>query len=501
MKVLFASFECSPFAKVGGLADVVGSLPLFLKKDKIDVKIVLPLHKIIDLKKFKIKNTNLKVLIPVGEEYIEGVIYRGKLDKSIDVYFVGNERFFGRDEIYGTAYGDYHDNHLRFIFFSRAVLETAKAVDFKPDIIHCHDMQTALVCAYLKTLYRIDAFYQNTKTVFTIHNIAYQGLYGPEVHFIAGFPAYDFIPEKFEYYGRINFLKVGIVFADFVTTVSPTYAKMISTLHSEGRGLEGVLARRVSEGKLIGILNGIDYKEWHPSTDENIKANYDLETIENKKICKEDLQKTCGLQLKDVPLYGMVSRIDPLKGFDILTVAIDKFLTTYDAQVIILGKGYKDIQNELKRIENKYPDKLKLFFEFNNPLAHKIYAGCDFFLMPSNSEPCGLGQMIAMTYGTIPIVYKTGGLADTVKNFDEKSFNGNGLVFEQYSEEALYEKLTQSYEIFYKKDVMKKIISNAMKENFSWSESSKNYVTLYSQLSGIFPSKKSKSSQKIRKKK
>lgn len=485
MKVLFASFECTPFAKVGGLADVVGSLPIFLKKGKVDIKIVLPLHKSIDIKKFKIKKTELKVLIPIMDDYIEGSIWQGKLYDAVDVFFLENERFFARDEIYGTSYGDYPDNHFRFIFFSRAVLETAKAVDFKPDIIHCHDMQTGLIPAYLKTLYRIDAFYQNTKTVFTIHNIAYQGLYGPEVHFIAGFAPYDFVPEKFEYYGKINFLKVGIVFADFVTTVSPTYAKMISSLHSEGRGLEGILAKRASEGRLLGILNGIDYKEWHPLTDENIKANYDLETIENKKICKEDLQISCGFETKDVPLYGIVSRIDPLKGFDIICKTLDRFLNLYDIQVVILGKGYKNLQDELVRLANKYPNKLKVFFEFNNPLAHKIYAGCDFFLMPSNSEPCGLGQMIAMTYGTVPIVYKTGGLADTVKNFDLNSLSGNGLVFEHYSEEAFLEKLKESYEIFKNKQAMKSLISNCMKENFSWEISSKKYIELYSQLLGI----------------
>lgn len=499
MKVLFASFECAPFAKVGGLADVVGSLPVFLKKEKVDVKIVLPLHKIIDTKKFKIKNTNLKVLIPIMDEYIEGRIWEGKLNNTVDVFFLENERFFARDEIYGTSYGDYPDNHFRFIFFSRAVLETAKAVDFKPDIIHCHDMQTGLIPAYLKTLYRIDAFYQNTKTVFTIHNIAYQGLYGPEVHYIAGFAPYDFVPDKFEYYGKINFLKAGIVFADFVTTVSPTYAKMISSLHSEGRGLEGVLAKRASEGKLLGILNGIDYKEWHPLTDKNIKANYDLETIENKKICKEDLQLTCGFEVKEVPLYGMVSRIDPLKGFDIVSKALAKFFDLYDVQVVILGKGYKNLQDELSKLASRYPNKLKVFFEFNNSLAHKIYAGCDFFLMPSNSEPCGLGQLISMTYGTIPIVFKTGGLADTVKNFNLKNLSGNGLVFDIYSEEAFLEKLKESYEIFKNKNIMKVLISNCMKEDFSWESSSKKYIELYSQLLGLSIVKKS-STVKRRKK-
>ncbi|MCX7956461.1 MAG: glycogen synthase [Endomicrobia bacterium] len=505
MKVLFASFECAPFAKVGGLADVVGTLPKYLTLNKnIEVKIVIPLHSKIDKEFFKLDNTGLKVIIPIMDEYIEGMIWKGKLNKNVEVYFIQNERFFNRDEIYATSHGDYPDNHLRFIFFSRAVLETAKAIDFKPDIIHCHDMQSGLIPAYLKTLYRIDAFYYNTKTVFTIHNIAYQGLYGPEVHFIAGFSGYDFIPEKLEYYGKINFMKAGITFADYVTTVSPTYARMISSLHHEGRGLEGILAKRFAEGKLIGIINGIDYVEWDPVADEFIKANYDLNNLQNKKLCKEDLQEYCKFVRNNVPIYGMVSRIDPLKGFDLILKIMDKFLSNFDVQVVILGKGYKHIQDDLKKIENHYSNKFKVFLEFNNPLAHKIYAGSDFFLMPSNSEPCGLGQMVAMRYGTIPIVYKTGGLADTVKNFDKHSGSGNGLVFDHYSEEYLYEKLTESFRIYNENSILP-LIRNAMSENFSWEESTKRYIELYNRLVGIkdlhkekIKFKTSKSSKKLK---
>lgn len=501
MKVLFASFECTPFVKVGGLADVVGSLPKYLKLSSVNVRIVLPLHKKIDRVKFKIKKTNKKVLIPLMNEYIEGTIWEGKLDKNIPVYFVENDRFFNREEVYATALGDYPDNPLRFIFFSRAVLETTKAVNFQPDIIHCHDMQTGLIPAYLKTLYRIDAYFQNTKTVFTIHNIAYQGVYEPEIHFIAGFPSYDFVPEKFEYYGKINFMKTGIVFADMVTTVSPTYAKMISTLHSEGRGLEGVLAKCVNERRLVGILNGIDYSEWNPQNDPYIKANFDINTIENKNMCKEELQQLCGFEVKDVPLYGMVSRIDPLKGFDLIVKTLPELLYKYDIQIVVLGKGYKQLQEQLENIQKQYPTKFKVFIEFNNPLAHKIYAGSDFFLMPSSSEPCGLGQMIAITYATIPVVYKTGGLADTVKQIDLENLTGNGFVFEKYEVQEFYKVLVETIKFYNNKEAIKTVRKNLLLTNFSWENSAKEYINIYSALTGIQIKIKTKAAKKKKTKK
>lgn len=499
MKVVFVSFECIPFMKVGGLADVVGSLPKFIKMKGFDVRIILPLHKKIDIKKFKIKRRKEKVIIPINEEYIEGNIWEGRLDKNIKVYFVENERFFNRDEIYGTSEGDYLDNPFRFIFFCRASLEVLKAVDFKPDVIHCHDMQTGLIPAYLKTLYKIDAFFQNTKTVFTIHNIAYQGVYDYYIFKSAGFNDYDFIPDKFEYYGKINFLKTGIVFSDFVTTVSPTYAKMIAISHKEGRGLEGVLAMRASKGEILGILNGIDYTEWNPETDPYIKANFNLENLDKKNLCKEDLQQICGFEVDlKIPIFGMVSRIDPLKGFDLLIKILPQVLDSLNLQIIILGKGKKEIVEELENIYRKYPKKFKLIVDFNNPLAHKIYAGSDFFLMPSNSEPCGLGQMIAMRYGTPPIVYKTGGLADTVEQFDKQKAKGCGFLFDEYNEEKLKEKILEAIEIFSNSSLMHKLRINAMKKNFSWENSAEEYIQIYNKLIGIGEEKIKKQKKKVK---
>ncbi|MFN3966117.1 MAG: glycogen synthase GlgA [Endomicrobiia bacterium] len=475
MNVLICSFECVPFAKVGGLADVVGTLPKFLKSKKIDVRVVIPLHKKIDRKKFGLKNLNQRFLIPVGGIIDEGNIWQGKID-SVPVYFIENSKYFDRDEIYRTKDGDYSDNPLRFIFFSRSVLEFCKAIDFKPDIIHCNDMQTGLIPAYLKTLYRIDAFFNKTKTVFTIHNIAYQGVYSKNVFYLAGFSEEEFTFEKLEYYNQINFIKAGIVYSDIVSTVSPTYAIEIQTNHEHGRGLEGVL--RTRKNSLFGILNGIDYEEWNPETDKIIKANYNYNDISGKSLCKKDLQNLCGLPKDDVALMGMVSRLDPLKGFDLLT-EISSEIVKMPVQLIILGVGDKIYQDILLDISRKYPEKVSLNLKFDNELAHKIYAGCDMFLMPSRSEPCGLGQMIAMRYGTVPVVHKTGGLADSVIQFNPKTKRGTGFLFEEYSSKAFLNAIKKAVESYKEKSLWESIVLNDMKQDFSWNNSVKEYLKIY----------------------
>jgi len=472
MKVLFTSFECLPFIKVGGLADVAGTLPKFIREKNIDIRVVLPLHKKIDRKKFKIKKIlNKHFLIPIGKNLEKAEIWTTKYE-SVPVYFIENNKYYDREPIYGTSAGDYFDNSERFIFFNRAVLELCKSIEFKPDIIHCNDMQTGLIPAYLKTLYRIDAYFTNTKTIFTIHNIAYQGLYGQDIYFLAGFGWEDFTHDKFEYYGQINFMKAGIVYADKITTVSPTYAKEIQSSREFGRGMEGVLKSR--EKNIVGILNGIDYQEWNSEKDRYIKNNYSFKNIENKKLSKYDLQEYCNIKKSDEPLIGMVSRLDPLKGFDLLIEIIDE-LMKLPLQIVILGIGYKEYQDKLKELSLKFPEKLSLNLEFNNELAHKIYAGSDIFLMPSKTEPCGLGQLIAMKYGTIPIVHKTGGLADTVDS-------NCGFVFENYDSKQLLETIKKAIDKYNDPEVWKLYIKNCMKKNFSWEKSVKEYVSLYKSL-------------------
>lgn len=476
MKVLLATFECVPFIKVGGLADVAGTLPKFLEKKKVDIRIILPLHKGIDRDKFRIKNLGRKFLVP-GADGIEEARLWALNSGGITVYFIENEKYFGRDSIYGDAGGDYADNSRRIIFFSRAVLEACKSIDFKPDIIHCNDMQTGLIPAYLKTLYRTDAFFSDTSTVYTIHNIAYQGIYPSEMHYRAGFGSEDFNMEKMEYYGNINFMKSGIVYSDIVNTVSPTYAKEIQLSGEQGKGLEGILARRSKD--VYGILNGIDCVEWDPQNDGLIKANFSEKDPEGKSGCKADLQRTCKLPEINVPVIGMVSRLDPLKGFD-LVLDIFPSVISGPLQMVILGKGSREFEEILRGLSLRYPDKLHVSSNFDNNLAHKIYAGSDIFLMPSRTEPCGLSQLIAMRYGTVPLVHKTGGLADTVKSFDAVSKQGTGFIFDSPEPKALLNTFRSAIELYSKNPAAWKIlVKNDLKQDFSWDTSVNEYMKVY----------------------
>jgi len=471
-----AASECAPFVKVGGLADVVGTLPPYLKENGHEVKVFLPKYRKIDEKAFGVKKLSFKLHIPVGDKYEAAQLKTAVSPNGTKCYFIENDKYFGRPEVYGTIHGDYPDNRERFIFFSRAVLEAAKAVGFQPDIIHCHDWQTGLIPAYLKTLYSIDGFYCNCATVFTIHNIAYQGLFKADTIPLAGFSWKDFTWDRLEYYGKVNLLKIALTYADMLSTVSPTYAKEI--LHEEfARGMEKTLRHRA--GDLMGILNGIDYNEWNPATDKLIASNFSKNDLSGKKACKKDLQKWCGLPDDESALIiGAVSRLDPQKGFVLVKKVIPKFIAN-NVQFVFLGKGDKNIQTVLEGFARKYPSKVSVHFEFNNSLAHKIYAGSDAFLMASLFEPCGLGQMIALSYGTVPVVNRTGGLFDTVKYFNPKTFEGNGFSFHPPNEENLLSSLKALLKTYKNPEQWKKIIHNAACANFSWDKSARMYGELY----------------------
>lgn len=477
MKILIASPECVPFAKTGGLADVVGALPKFLKKRKQDVRLIIPKYKKIDPEKFGLELVVKGLLIPLGEKMEIANLWQAKLERTIPVYFVENDKYFARDELYRTPAGDYPDNAERFIFFSRACLEGVKALAFQPEIIHCHDWQVGLIPAYLKTLYRIDGFFHSTASILTIHNIAYQGLFPKETLPLAGFSWLDFTPEKLEYYDQMNFLKAGIVYSDLVTTVSPTYAKEIQSTNEFGRGMEGILKNRTAD--LYGITNGIDYKEWDPAKDKYISARYTKKNLEKKKICKTELGKIVNLQTKEnIPLIGMISRLDSLKGLDLLAEAIP-ILMKENLQLVILGLGDQKYHDLLKTEIKKYPTKISLHLKFDNVLAHQIYAGCDFFLMPSRSEPCGLTQLIAMRYGTIPIVHRTGGLADTVEPFSVKTGKGNGFVFNEYKSQALINSVKEALIVYKDEKLWAQVVLNAMNSDFSWNKAVGEYLKLY----------------------
>jgi len=456
MKIAMCASEVVPYAKTGGLADVAGALPIALEEEGQEVIIVMPRYKMIQDSKFNIKR-------------FRSDISYSTTGKNIKVYFVENDAYFNRDNLYGEKTGDYADNLDRFSYYCRRTLELLKEINFKPDIIHVHDWQASLIPVYLKNLYAADPFYKKTRSVLTIHNIGYQGLFPKEQFGKLGLDWSFFNIEGLEFYDQVNILKGGMMFSDIINTVSPTYSREIQTKEF-GFGLEGVLTKR--HDAVYGILNGIDYSIWNPQTDKYIAKNFSLEDIKGKQSCKEDLQKYCKLPAKkDVPLFGIVSRLAAQKGFDILAEGIDE-VCHMDLQLVILGTGdikYHEIMEDMVR---KYPKVISLALRFDDPLAHKIYAGSDIFVMPSKYEPCGLGQLISFRYGTIPLVFKTGGLADTV---NEK----NGFIFDRYSKDALIEMIKKAVAAYHDEKKWKALITNAMKSDFSWGESARKYLDLY----------------------
>jgi len=456
MRIAICASEVVPFAKTGGLADVAGALPIALEDLGQEVIIVMPKYKMVQDAKFNIRKLQ------------EGIFYT-KVGKNIKVYFIENSRYFDRDSLYGDKNGDYSDNLDRFSYYCKRTLGLFKEINFKPDVIHVHDWQACLIPVYLKNLYCDDIFYKNVRTVLTIHNIGYQGLFPKEQYPKLGLGRGLFNAEMLEFYDKINLLKGGIVFCDIINTVSTTYSKEIQTKEF-GFGLEGVLNKR--RDSLFGVLNGLDYSIWNPQTDKFISRNYSAKSTVDKSKNKEDLQKICKLAVNpEVPLFGIVSRLAEQKGLDIFSEAIDK-LCRMGLELVILGTGDLKYHLILGEIVKKYPKVISLNLKFDDILAHKIYAGSDIFLMPSKYEPCGLGQMISLSYGTIPLVFKTGGLADTVNE-------GNGFVFDQYHKDALVETMGKAMQDFKNKKIWSALMQRAMQCNFSWEVSAQEYLKLY----------------------
>lgn len=456
MKILHAASEVVPFAKTGGLADVAGALPLALEALGQEVIIVMPGYKAVQNAKVKIQRLKEDISYSV-------------IGKNIKVYFIENEKYFNRDGLYGDKAGDHKDNLDRFSFYCRRTLQLLKEINFRPDVINVHDWQAALIPVYLKALFSNDAFYKGIRTLLTIHNIGYQGLFPKEQFPKLGIDWKYFALEGLEFFDKVNILKGGMIFSDFINTVSPTYSKEIQTKEF-GFGMEGILNKR--RDSVFGILNGLDYCIWNPETDKYIVKNFSVKNVQEKSKDKEDLQKFCGLPLKrDIPLFGIVSRLAEQKGFDILAEAIEK-ICNMDLQLVILGTGDLKYHTLMEEMVKKYPKIISLHLKFDDQLAHKIYAGSDIFLMPSKYEPCGLGQMISLRYGTIPLVFKTGGLADTVT--DE-----NGFVFDKYSKDELIRSVKKAIKAYENKKKWAEFVTEAMQYNFSWEESAKKYIQLY----------------------
>lgn len=474
LKILVVSAEVSPFAKTGGLADVVGSLPKALAALGNDVRVVMPCFR-------GIEKTPAIADFPVqiGDRRATCIVRQGELkanlggaQQKVPVYLIDNYHYFDREGLYM-----HHDDGERFVFFCRAVLEMLPNIDFQPDVIHCNDWHTGPICAMLNTdYYRQRELYSKIATVFTIHNLKYQGHYSQDVLSLMGLPDNYFSPDKLEFWGQVNFMKAGLVFADVINTVSNTYAREIQTTEY-GEGLEGLLRKRAQD--LYGIVNGIDYQEFNPQSDPQIYRNYSADDFWAKPENKFALQREMGLPVKDVPVFGVVSRLVDQKGLDLIEATAQQILDQ-DVQMVILGEGDPRYEQLFRNLQLQYPDQVGVFIGFNGVLAQKIYAGADLFLMPSRYEPCGLGQIISMRYGTIPIVRATGGLADTVFDFNEETGSGNGFSFEEYLPEAFLATVNRALNLYWHQpEVWKSMVHRVLQLDYSWTKAAAEYMEVF----------------------
>ncbi len=476
-KVLFVASECVPFVKTGGLADVVGSLPACFDKERVDARVMIPKYMTIpeEYKNQMEFLTSFYVELAWRKQYVG--VFRLEL-KGVTYYFLDNEFYFGGSQIYGEIYQDVE----RFAFFSRAALSALPLIDFRPDIIHCHDWQTGLVPVYLKDSFHQGEFYRDMKSVMTIHNLKFQGVWDKKtVMDIAGLDAYYFTPDKLEAYGDANYLKGGLVYADQITTVSRTYAEEIKTPFY-GEKLDGLI--NAKSGCLTGIVNGLDYDEYNPATDALIDHKYDARTFRKEKIKnKKSLQKELGLAQDEKKfMIGIVSRLTDQKGFDLIDYVIEE-ICAEDTQLVVLGTGEEKYEHLFRHFAWKYPERVSGNIFYSNERAHKIYASCDAFLMPSLFEPCGLSQLMSLRYGTVPIVRETGGLKDTVEPYNEFEQKGTGFSFANYNAHEMLNTIRYAKHVYFnKKRDWNRIIDRGMAMDFSWSNSAKEYMDLYDRM-------------------
>ncbi|MEW5795742.1 MAG: glycogen synthase GlgA [Candidatus Zixiibacteriota bacterium] len=485
LRILMAASEAGPYARTGGLGDVMGALPAALGALGHEVKVVMPRYSSISNLTYRLTPVLDAVEVADTDGPANVTVERaGKSPRGVEFLFVGYNDYFGRTGMYvdPKTGKDYEDNDLRFAFFARAVIEVARGLEWRPDIIHVHDWQAALVPAYLKTKFGRDSVIGGCATILTIHNLGYQGLFDGDRFAALDLPAEMFyaVTGALEFYGKVNFLKCGIRMADKITTVSPRYAREIQSSDEFGCGLEGVLADRAAD--LFGIINGVDYSIWSPKTDSLVPHRYGLSNLTGKRMNKVELLNQAGLPVRErTPLIGMVTRLTAQKGIDLLISAAGDIFSS-DYQMIILGAGDAEYQSALKRLESRYPDKLKVFLEFNDTLAHLIQAAADMFLMPSRYEPCGLNQMYALRYGTVPVVRAVGGLVDTVVDYDPVSGNGTGFQFDDFTVPALMEALGRARALFQRRQAWSKLIKTGMRVDYSWSASAHRYEALYRSL-------------------
>lgn len=505
LRCLYAVSEVAGFAKTGGLADVAAALPRALAERGLDIAVIMPLYRSVRQSGHALEPTGLSLEIPIGPRIVQGTIFRTFLPGStVPVFLIDQPGYFDRDDpakgsgLYQRTLpdgkkADYSDNCERFVFFSRAILEAVRLLDYWPDVLHCNDWQTALVPVYLRSLYgqnsplAVRPRYQAIRSVLTVHNLAYQGVFWHLDMPLTGLPWKLFNYEQLEFYGHINFLKGGIVFADVITTVSPMYAREIQTPYF-GCGLQGVLAQR--SRKLHGIVNGVDYSVWNPATDPHLPARYSAENVTaGKALCKQALQRRYGLLEKPrTPLLGMVSRLVDQKGLDLLLPAAKTLVSgepkATDVQLVVLGEGEPTTHDKLLDLRGRYPDKIGVTIAQDEELAHQIEAGADIFLMPSRFEPCGLNQLYSLKYGTVPVVRATGGLADTVVDATPENLaagKASGISFLAYTPEAFLEAIHRALDLYSNHpDRWLALQKTGMSQDWSWNHAAAEYESLYS---------------------
>ncbi len=477
LHVVMASPEIAPFAKTGGLADVLASLPRALERLGLRISLIMPAYRSVLHGGFPLEDAGVSFTVPISNGREAGTVLKTKMGKDITVYLICADQYYDREHFYGSHGEDYLDNAERFTFFARSILEVLK--QDPPAILHTHEWQSALAVAFLKVQPHLYPELSSVKTVFTVHNLGYQGLFDCLDWHILNLEKHLFTPRYLEFWGKINFLKGGLVFADRITTVSPAYAEEVKTAE-QGFGLDGIFRERAKD--LVGIINGADYEIWNPETDPFICHTYSFHKLSGKKSCKSELQRIFSLHNDpDIPLIGMVSRLASQKGFDLLEQAMDELISR-GAQLVLLGAGDRHYEQVFSQMAERYPGKAGGKIDFDESLSHKVIAGSDMLLMPSRYEPSGLTQLYSLRYGTIPIVRATGGLKDTIKEFDPETGEGNGFVFVPYEVPELVQALDRALKLLGQEKDWSKLVGNAMAADFSWARSARLYADLYHKL-------------------
>lgn len=471
--------EVTPFAQTGGLGEVLSALPAALVKLGVEVDVLMPKYRGISADNLDIEDLNVNIEVTLNAKPVSASLWQFQDKRGPRYLFLGCDEYYDREHLYGTPDGDYEDNAERFVFLTRAAIEMALSRNIHYDIFHSHDWQASLVPVYLRTLYAGEPLFDESAAALTIHNLGFQGIFWSLDMPLVGVGWEFFTPRHMEFHGKLNFLKSGIIFSDRVNTVSPGYRDEILT-PEYGFGLEGVLQEKGS--RLVGILNGVDYTVWNPETDALIAANYGPKDMSGKARCKADLQETASLPVRpETPLVGMVSRLSNQKGIDLLEASIPSLMER-GVQLVLLGTGEERYARAFRAIRERYPDQVGIFLSYDYQVAHKMFAGSDMLLVPSRYEPCGINQLYALKYGTVPVVRATGGLRDTVEQYDATKATGTGFVFERADASACLEALMAAVDLFVDKpDAWRALVLRGMGEEFSWDRSAREYLKMYEQ--------------------